>query len=321
VLITFAVFALIFAIVLGAYWFFVLRLEDQEDRALKNRLKTARMPRDRTGFVKSRENLSSVDVLDKLLARSDHVADPIRRLINRAGLKVNVGTIVLACIFCAFMTLALAVQLLPLPSILYAIPFAVAAGSIPIFYLRWAAAKRLATFEEQFPEAIDLLARALRAGHALTTALQMAGEEIPDPVGTEFKLVFDQQNYGMSLPEALKGMASRIPLLDARIFVTALLTQRETGGNLSEVLDNIASVIRERFKVKRQVRVISAHGRITGWVLGLLPPAMAVILFILSPSHILMLRDDPLGVDITFIGIGLQIIGVLIIRRIIDVEY
>ena len=207
------------------------------------------------------------------------------------------------------------------PSLLLAVGLAAAASSLPLLYVRYQANKRLATFEEQFPEAVDLMARALRAGHALTTALQMAAEEIPSPVGRELKLVFEQQNYGMPLQDALRAFAARVRLLDARIFVTALLTQRETGGNLSEVLDNIASVIRERFKVKRQVRVMSAHGRITGWVLGLLPPALAVILFIISPQHILMLRDDPLGVEITVAGIALQIIGVLIIRRIVDVEY
>jgi len=151
--------------------------------------------------------------------------------------------------------------------------------------------------------------------------LQMTGEEIPDPVGGEFKLVFDQQNYGMSLAEALKQLAARVPLIDARIFVTALLTQRETGGNLSEVLDNIASVIRERFKVKRQVRVMSAHGRITALVLGILPIAVASAIFLISPQQMLILRDDPAGPSLVAAGVVLQIIGILIIRRIVDVEY
>src|SRR5205823_2062065 len=168
-----------------------------------------------------------------------------------------------------------------------------------------------ALFEEQFPEAIDLIARALRAGHALPTSLQMVADEIPAPVGTEFRLLFDQQNFGMSLPDALKAFGNRVPLVDARFFVTAVLTQRETGGNLSEVLDKLASVIRERFKVKRQVRAVSAHGRITGWVLGFLPPGVAAILFIFSPDHIRLLIDDPIGVDMVIVGIGLQILGVL----------
>ena len=149
-------------------------------------------------------------------------------------------------------------------------------SAAPIVYVRRAATKRVALFEEQFPEAVDLMARSLRAGHALTSALQMVGEEMQEPVGTEFRLLFDRQNFGMSLPDALKEFGNRIPLVDARFFVTAVLIQRESGGNLSQVLDNLASVIRERFKVKRQVRVMSAHGRITGWVLGCLPTGARV---------------------------------------------
>ena len=149
----------------------------------------------------------------------------------------------------------------------------------------------------------------------------MVADEIAAPVGSEFRLLFDQQNFGMSLPEALKAFGNRIPLIDARFFVTAVLTQREMGGNLSEVLDRLAAVIRDRFKVKRQVRAISAHGRITGVVLGFLPPTVAAILFVLSPQHIRLLVDDPIGVDMVIGGIVLQIVGVLIIRRIIRVEY
>ena len=151
-------------------------------------------------------------------------------------------------------------------------------------FVRYKRTKRLQLFEEQFPEAIDLIARALRAGHAFTTGLGIAAEEMPAPVGTEFKRVYDQQNFGMSMPEALRAMARRVPVLDARFFVTAVLTQRESGGNLAEVLDNLSSVMRDRFKVKRQIRVVSAHGRISGWVLSLVPPVLAGVLFLLQPA-------------------------------------
>ncbi len=124
-------------------------------------------------------------------------------------------------------------------------------------------------FEDQFPQAIDLIASSLRAGHAFTTGVSMVADEVPDPTGAEFRLLYDQQNYGMPLPDALKAFARRVPLLDARFFITAVLTQREAGGNLAEVLDNLSTLIRERSRVKRQVRVASAHGRITGWVLSL----------------------------------------------------
>ena len=149
------------------------------------------------------------------------------------------------------------------------------ARRVPLLYVRRKRTVRLQTFEEQFPEAIDLISRALRAGHALTTGLGMVADEIPAPVGPEFRRLYDEQNFGMSLPEAMRAMARRVPVLDARFFVTAVLTQREAGGNLSEVLDNLASVMRERFKLKRQIRVISAHGRISAWVLSLLPPVLA----------------------------------------------
>ncbi len=127
--------------------------------------------------------------------------------------------------------------------------------------------RRPRKFEEQFPEAIELIARALRAGHALTTGLALVAEELPDPVGGEFRLVYDRQNFGMSMPDALHLFAERVPLLDARFFVTAVLTQRESGGNLAEILDNLGDVIRQRFRVKRQIRVVTAHARLTGWVL------------------------------------------------------
>jgi tight adherence protein B len=191
----------------------------------------------------------------------------------------------------------------------------------PYMYVRRSRTKRVLKFEELFPEAVDLIARALRAGHTFQTGLSMVAEEIPEPIREEFKLLFDRQNFGMPLPEALRSFAERIPLLDAKFFATAVLTQREAGGNLAEVLDNLSSVIRERFKVKRQVRVISAHGRITGWVLSGLPPTLAVIFMMVSSKHMQTLFNDPLGIKLIFVAIFLQVLGTLIIRKIVNIEY
>jgi tight adherence protein B len=201
------------------------------------------------------------------------------------------------------------------------LPAGFVAAWIPILVLRYKASKRITLFEEQFPEAIDLIARALRAGHAFTTGLAMVAEEAPQPVGGEFRTLYDQQNFGMPLPEALRSFAERIPLLDSRFFVTAVLTQREAGGNLAEVLDNLGSVIRERFKVKRQIRVLSAHGRITGWVLSAIPPVLAVALLFITPQHMRLLIDDPLGPPMIIGAVVLQILGTLIIRKIVNIEY
>lgn len=315
------IFAVVVSIIFGSYWALVLRPEEQEGRALRKRLKVRVTPASVAGqtVIKEQQRLSTFGVLDRALERWGTAGNPLQQLIERSGTSMTVGRVVLASIFLALVALAIALQLTS--SLLMGLLAAAGGSLLPTMYLRRKGTRRLAVFEEQFPEAIDLLARSLRAGHALPTALQSVGEEIPEPVGGEFRTLFDQQNYGMSLTEALRAFAERVPVLDARFFVTAVLTQRETGGNLSEVLDNLSAVIRERFKVKRHVRVVSAHGRITGWVLAFLPPALSVVLYLISPEHIGLLWSDPLGFNMLMIGLSLQVIGVLIIRRIIDVEY
>jgi len=314
------IFVSVMVVVFGSYWALVLRPEAKEGHALRSRLSaratTAAAPQT---VVKDRTRLSAVGPLDRALERFQQLRTPLQQAIDQSGTTVTVGTVILSSVFFAFAMLV--VVFLITGSALVAVVAAAGGAFLPFMYLRNRGARRLKTFEEQFPEAIDLLARSLRAGHALPTALQNVADEIRDPVGREFRVLFEQQNYGMSLTEALRAFAQRVPVLDARFFVTAVLTQRETGGNLSEVLDNLASVIRERFKVKRHVRVVSAHGRITGWVLGCLPPALAFILYLIAPAHIGLLWTDPLGFQMLMAGLVLQVIGVLIIRKIIDVEY
>jgi tight adherence protein B len=313
-----AVFALAFGVVFGGYWLFIVRPEAREERALRKRLGTPQRSV-RTALTKTKDRLSAVALLDKTLARSRSLVEPVRRLIVSSGVSANIGSVLLGCVFLGLVT---AVAIFHFSgSIVLALAVAAFGAWLPIGFLRHKADKRLAAIEEQFPEAMDLMARALRAGHALTATFKVVGEEVPDPAGAEFRQLFEQQNYGMSLPDALRAFADRSPILDARFFVTALLTQRETGGNLSEVLDNLASVIRERFKVKRQVRVMSAHGRITGWVLGGLPIAVGSILFAISPDQMRVLVDDPLGVYMVVAAIILEVVGVLAIRKIVNVEY
>jgi tight adherence protein B len=199
--------------------------------------------------------------------------------------------------------------------------FGALASYVPYGYICWVRNRRLLKFDEQFPEAMDLLARALRAGHALTTGLMMVAEELPEPIGPEFKNLFDEQNFGLPLPQAMKNFAVRIPSLDARFFVTAVLTQRESGGNLSEVLDNLATIIRDRFRVKRQVRVISAHGRITGWVLSALPTSLALFFAFTNAEKYRQFYTNPLGAQMIGVALLLQVIGVYIVSRIVKIEY
>jgi tight adherence protein B len=311
----------ILGLVLGAYWLFVLRLEQTDEAALRKRLQPSPVSTAVKGvrLLKPIEQLSNVGHLNAALGRMNRVAAPLQRDITQAGLTLTVGTLLLSA-GCLSLLAYLVVKFLTFSTLL-ALGASVIAAFIPFIYVKQMKSRRLRKFEEQFPEAIDLIGRALRAGHAFTTGLVMVAEEIPKPVGEEFKLLYDRQNFGMPVPEAMKQFAERIPLIDARFFVTAVLTQRETGGNLGEVLDNLASVIRDRFRVKRQVRVLTAHGRITGWILAGMPPALATAMMVVAPNHMKMLISDPLGIQMIVGALTLQVIGTLIIRKLVDIPY
>jgi tight adherence protein B len=308
-------------IVLGAYWLFVVRVDQAESAALRKRLKTDVAPVSRKDFriLKPAEKLSGVVTLNSVLSQMGRVTAPLQRDLSEAGMKMNVSTLLLSSGVLGLATF-LVVSFITLNR-MFGLAGGVVAAFIPFLIVRQKKANRLKKFEEQFPEAIDLIGRALRAGHAFTTGLAMVAEEIPKPVGEEFQLLYDRQNYGMPLPDALRAFAARMPLIDARFFVTAVLTQRETGGNLGEVLDNLARVIRDRFRVKRQVRVLTAHGRITGWILAAMPPALAGAMFVVAPGHMNTLITDPLGVQMIIGALVLQVIGTLIIRKLVDIPY
>jgi|SRR5687767_12426997 len=306
-------------VVLLSYWLFVVRSEAQEKSSIIARLKGVRKQIASISIAKAPERLSHIPALESVLVKRTRMVGPVQQLLTEAGLQMTVGTFVLATLVSAAGLAVFGWMVLRLFGV--AIVLGLMGACLPYVYARFKRSKRLALFEEQFPEAIDLIARALRAGHALTTGLGMVADEIPKPVGEEFKRLYDEQNFGLSLPEAMRAMARRVPVLDARFFVTAVLTQREAGGNLSEVLDNLSSVMRERFKLKRQIRVASAHGRISAWVLACLPPALAAVLFTLSPNFMRILWEDPWGVQLLLIAGALQLTGSFIISRLVRIEY
>lgn len=315
------VFAVVLIIIIGVYGLGIVRPETQEQRKLQKRLhSTTREDRARRlGILKDVERLSSMEGMESLLARFAKPIVPLRRLLEQSGLRMTVGTFVLATGCAALLPFFLAMTFTG--SVLMGIVAGACGAMLPYLWVRRARTNRTRKFEELFPEAIDLIARALRAGHAFPTGLNMVAEELPDPIGSEFRLLFERQNFGMPMADAMRSFADRVPVLDAKFFATAVLTQREAGGNLAEVLDNLAKVIRERFKVKRQVRVISAHGRITGWVLAGLPPVLAFAFFLLSPNHMGTLLGDTIGIQMLTGALILQVVGTLIIRRIVDIEY
>jgi tight adherence protein B len=194
-------------------------------------------------------------------------------------------------------------------------------AALPFLYLRRRSRRRLAAFEEQFPEALDFLARSMRAGHAFTISLHMASEDLPDPLGLEFRTLFNEQNLGAPLDRALYNLADRVPLLDVRFFVSAVILQKQTGGNLGEILTRLGQIIRGRFQLKGQVKAASAHAKITALVLTILPAATAVLMMMAAPTYLQSMIDDPDGRKLIAGAVVGQIVGQLLIRRIIRVKF
>jgi tight adherence protein B len=255
--------------------------------------------------------------IDKVLSQLG-LGARLARLIEQSGVRTTPSAIIMMSLVAAaavgFATRVFVVQTFAAPAM------ALLAGFAPFAWLTHRRAKRMKRFEEQFPEALDLLSRAIRAGHAFQTAMGMVADELPDPVGPEFKKTFDQQNYGLPLKDALNELSDRLKMLDVRFFVTAVLIQRETGGNLAEILDNLAHVVRERFKILRQVRVHTAHGRFTGYVLLALPFALAVALSFINPEHMQLLFRERMGQMMLVGAMVMQTVGFLWIRQVIKIE-
>lgn len=254
--------------------------------------------------------------LDRMVAKTA-AGQWLAKLIDQSGVKTTPSAIASLSLVLALL-LGAGTALLTKP--VFAAPAALLGLLLPTAFLLQRRGSRLRQFEEMFPEALDLMARALRAGHAFQTSLGMAADEMKEPVGPEFKKTYDQQNYGLPLRDALQQMTERVPLLDVRFFVTAVLIQRETGGNLSEILDNLAHVVRERFKIRRQVRVYTAHGRFTAGVLLSLPAALAIALMFINPEHMNVLFKERMGQTLLVAAIVMQGIGFVWIRNVIKIE-
>jgi tight adherence protein B len=190
----------------------------------------------------------------------------------------------------------------------------------PLAYIMWARQRRLAKFEEHFPEALDLLGRAVRAGHAFTTGMEMIAKESDEPIGGEFRTTFEEQNFGLPLRDTLLNLTERVPLIDVRFFVTSLMIQKETGGNLAEILDGLSRVIRDRFRIHREVQTKTAQGKLTAAILIAIPPIMLLALSALNPSYMKTLTEDPLGPTIIGVAAALQIMGSALLWKIIHIE-
>jgi tight adherence protein B len=287
-----------------------------KERLAKERKAPERSPEDELALLRD-EKASDIPVLDTLLRRSARVSD-LQKKLAQAGIEIRVGN------FLGISGLtgaAAAIGTYLFSQRVEAAWIALLVGfMLPYSYVAIQRNKRFEKFEELFPEAIDTLARAVRAGHAFTTALEMITHEISEPIAGEFRQLYEEQKFGMPIRDALLNLTDRVPLVDVKFFVTAVMLQRETGGNLAEILDNLSYVIRERFKVQRQVRVYTAQGRLTMALLMGMPPVIVVTMLVLNPSFIHPLFADPIGHTLLVAGITLQTIGYFVIRKIIRIQ-
>lgn len=243
----------------------------------------------------------------------------LHHLLIQSGLGWSVGQFLARVSVVATVTAVTLLLTSDSPAI--ALLTAVLLALVPYYYVRWKKTRRTLRLEAQLPDAIDLIARAVRAGHPLSAGLRMASEEVPEPLATEFRITFEEQRFGLPFEEALLGLGDRVEVVDVRILITAILVQREVGGNLSEILETIAETMRARFTLKRQVRVYTAQGRMSGYTLAALPILVGLLITIINPEYMHTLYYEPLGQALLGSAGALQIMGFLWIRRIVDVRY
>jgi tight adherence protein B len=313
-----AVFALVLLAVVGGY--FLLWTGRSEKTEVKKRISLLELRNLRDAdvpeFLKN-EVLSEVPLLNLLLSRVN-IAARIDRRLRQADMKIPVGTFLLLSLVLFFVGIV-AGRILHWPNIL-SIVVGIGLLTGPNLIVDIKRRRRLKRFMNHFPEALEMFARSLRAGHSFTGAIQLVAQEMPDPIGPEFSKVFEEQNLGIPLRQALIGMTERVDILDVKFFVTAILIQRETGGNLAEIIDKIAYVIRERFRVQGQLKVFTAQARISGTILALLPVGMAVLLGILNPEYMKPLWVEKTGKIMIGVAVTMQILGFLAIRKIIRIK-
>ena len=316
--------AILVFVVVALAVFAAMSLLDQRSaqaRLIKERLANERQPPQRAPeeelALLRDEQLSQIPALDDLLRRSARVAD-LQKMLVQGGIAMRAGNFLG---FSALAGLAATVVAYALSKRVEVAWVALLVGFLlPYSYASFRRNQRFEKFEELFPEAIDTLARAVRAGHAFTTALEMITNEVGEPVSGEFRQLYEEQKFGMPVRDALINLTERMPLVDVKFFVTAVMLQRETGGNLAEILDNLSYVIRERFKIQRQVRVYTAQGRLTMALLMGMPPIIVTVMIVLNPSFIRPLFSDPIGHTLLVVGIILQTVGYFVIRKIIRIQ-
>jgi tight adherence protein B len=267
--------------------------------------------------LRKEELLSAVPWINRWLLKIE-LAPRLRLLLYQASLKWTAGGLILICMV-AFVFPAWLVHL-KTDSTILSLLVGLLVGASPFAFVLAKRAQRFKKFEAEMPDALDLMVSALRVGHSLNSALSLVSRECPDPVSTEFRICYDEQNYGLELRTAMENLVTRVPLQDLRIVTTAILIQKESGGNLAEVLEKTGQVIRERFRLKRQVMTHTAQGRLTGLILTLLPIILGFLLYMVNPKTMSLLWTREIGIKLLWVSAGMTFVGGLIIRKIVNMD-
>jgi tight adherence protein B len=267
--------------------------------------------------LRKQELLSAIPWINRWLMKIE-LAPRLRLLLYQANLKWTAGGLLLMT--CAAFAIPAYVAYLKTNSTLLSLLVGVAIGATPFLFVLFKRGQRFKKFETELPDALELMVSALRVGHSLNAALSLVSRECPDPISTEFRICFDEQNYGLELRTAMDNLVTRVPLQDMKIVCTAILIQKESGGNLAEVLEKTSHVIRERFRLKRQIMTHTAQGRLTGIILTLLPVVLGILLYFLNPKSMSLLWTRDIGIKLLYTSAAMTFVGGLIIRKIVDID-
>jgi tight adherence protein B len=314
---------ILWAVVLGAYFAFSRWFRSADVDKVKNRLMGTQRKESKAANSKvalfDTEEQPKGQIIPKLM-KDFNLTGRIQQLLEQAGLKWNPVKLVHLCLVGFLAGYGVGYLFLPGSIRGWALAVAAAFGAVPLLYVLRLRSGRLKSFEEVFPDTLEFISRSMRAGHAFSVSLEMIHREFPDPLSSEFRRTFEEHNLGLPLEVALQSLAKRIPLLDVHFFVSAVLLQKRTGGNLAEILDKLAYVIRERFKLRGRIRAISAHGKMTGLALTCIPIGVGITMFFVNPDYVKFFFDDDLGNMMMGAAVGFQLLGYLIIRKIVTIE-
>ena len=313
------VFIAVLLLLEGMYLFWK-SYQGPEAKKIQQRLRglSASLDNSQHSRILKQRLLSEVPVVQRFLLNISK-AQRLDRYILQAGLDWSVSKLLLSCVALGAIVCMLMLYVAHQPLFLSGL-IGLIFATMPLLYVSRRRSMRLGRFERQLPEALDLITRALRSGHSFSSALQMVGEEMVQPIAGEFSIVHDEVNFGVTLHQALINLSERIPLTDLRYFIVSVLIQRESGGNLTEVLSNLSRLIRERLKLFAKVRVLSSEGRLSAWILGIMPFALAGVMYIFNPEFMAPLWTDPIGISIIKYMLALMIFGALILVKIIKIR-